>query len=89
MRGSGIEAQVSAIRILEEARASLVRLWGREQASSVTVASFAHGVLYVDVRSAHALQSLRASRARWVNETNRAVGSLAVTAVRTVRGEAV
>jgi hypothetical protein len=81
IRDSGIEVQISAIRVLEEASAALTRMWGAEQASYVEMVSFKEGVLNISVRSPSAAHALRASETQWINEINRALGSRKVAKI--------
>ncbi len=85
IRESGIESQVSAIRILEEAKASLVRLWGPEQAAFVEPVSYAEGTLNVEIHSPSAAHALTALQSRWVNEMNRALGAKKIVKINVRR----
>ena len=87
MRDSGIEARVSAMRVIDAAKASLTRLWGCERASFVEPVAFSNGILKVDVRSSSAEVALNGVLTPWVNETNRALGAKRVTEVRVRRAD--
>ncbi len=71
---AGIESQISAIRIIEAAKETLVRIWGEECAAYVEPTSYDKGVLTVDVRSPSAAHTIATSSVRWMNEVNRIIG---------------
>lgn len=74
VRQAGIEASVSASRVVEEGQAALVRLWNPEQAQFVRVVSFKGGVLTIAILSPSATHALRTIETAWMNEINRALG---------------
>lgn len=74
LRASGIERQVSASFVTEEAKRVLERLWGVERASYVEPVSFSGGVLLVRMTSPSAAQAFRMIETTWMNEINRSLG---------------
>ncbi len=74
----GITRQVTAARVVSEARASLLRLWGEEKSAIVHIVSFSEGALKVEASSSVALHELRALHVRWQNEMNRQLGEQVV-----------
>lgn len=85
VRQAGVEAQVGAARVVDEAQASLVRLWDPERAAHVRAVSFKEGTLKVAITSPSAAHALRLIETQWVNETNRALGSRKVMKVIVMR----
>jgi hypothetical protein len=85
IRDAGLESQITAVRILDEAKATLNRLWGEECAAYVEPTSYTEGVLTVDVRSASAAHTITASSVRWMNEINRGIGFKKVDKIRVRR----
>jgi len=85
MQQAGIDSQVSAARVVEEARKSIIRLWGEEKASFVEPVSFMNGSLNALVRSASAAHAMRTVQTQWVNEINRALGQQRVKEIRVRR----
>jgi hypothetical protein len=79
---AGIDPQVAAARVVEEARGALIRLWGEERASFAEPVSFSDGSLSVIVRSGSAAHALRVVEAQWMNETNRVLGERRVKDIR-------
>jgi hypothetical protein len=79
---AGIDSQVSAARVVEEARKVILRLWGDERARFAEPASFREGTLNVAVRSASAAHTLRTMETRIVNEINRMLGQKKVKTIR-------
>jgi hypothetical protein len=69
-----IEPQVSAARVVDEAQASLVKMWGPGRAMHVRVISFKDGTLKVAVTSPAAAHTLRIDEIAWQNAINRAFG---------------
>jgi len=86
LRRLGIDASVSATRVLEESQAALVRLWGEDRASAVEMVTFSEGELLVRVKSSSALAMLRTITVPWMNEANRALGERKVLRIR-AKGE--
>lgn len=74
IQSAGLNEPVTTVRVLEEARLALIRLWGEERAAFVTPLSFQTGVLKLQVRAPSALQELRLMETRLQNEINRALG---------------
>lgn len=74
LKASGIERQVSASFVTEEAKRVLERLWGIERASYVEPVSFTGGVLLVRMASPSAAQAFRMIEITWMNEINRSLG---------------
>ncbi|HWR00056.1 MAG TPA: DciA family protein [Candidatus Methylomirabilis sp.] len=85
IRQAGLDVQVSAARIVDEAHAALVRLWDAERAAYVRAVSFKEGVLKVTVTSPSAAHALRLAETAWMNEINRALGARKVMKVTVVR----
>lgn len=85
VRKAGVETQVAAARVVDEAQAALVRLWDADRAALVRAVSFREGTLKVAVTSPSAAHALRLIETQWVNETNRALGSRKVMKVTVVR----
>lgn len=71
---AGWSEPVTAVRVLEEAKASLARLWGDERAAFVVPLSFHAGTLKLQARAPSAMQELRLAETRLQNEINRALG---------------
>lgn len=82
---AGIDSQVSAARVIDDACKSIIRLWGEERASFVEPVSFHDGTLNVIVRSASAAHALRTMQSQWVNEINRTLGQQRVKKIRVQR----
>jgi hypothetical protein len=82
---AGLETQVSAARIVSEAEEALIRLWGTERASYVSVVSAREGVLKVRVLSPAAAQTLKKDEVAWMNEVNRAMGERRIHRIALVR----
>jgi hypothetical protein len=70
----GIDATVSATRVLEESKTALIRIWGEDRAAFVEMVSFADGELVIHVTSSSALAMLRTVTVPWINEINRVLG---------------
>ena len=85
IRQAGLDVQVSASRVVDEAQTALVRLWDADRAAYVRPVSFKEGTLKVTVTSPSAAHALRLVEAEWVNEINRALGGRKVMKVVTVR----
>ncbi|OGL73776.1 hypothetical protein A3E39_03515 [Candidatus Uhrbacteria bacterium RIFCSPHIGHO2_12_FULL_60_25] len=85
IRQAGVEAQVGAARVVDEAQAALVRLWDADRAAHVRVMSFKEGTLKAAVTSPSAAHALRLIESQWVNETNRALGHRKIMKVTAVR----
>jgi hypothetical protein len=79
---AGIDSQVSAARVVEEARKAILRLWGEDRASFAEPVSFQDGSLNIIMRSASAAHALRTMEARIVNEINRTLGQKKVKTIR-------
>ncbi|MBP6944548.1 DUF721 domain-containing protein [Patescibacteria group bacterium] len=75
---AGIAEQVTAARVLFEAKQSLVRLWGEEKAAYVEMVSFAEGTLKIASRAGAALQELKMQTVRFQNDVNRVLGGKVV-----------
>jgi hypothetical protein len=75
---AGIADQVTAARVLHEARQSLVRLWGEDKAEYIEMVSFAEGTLKVASRAGAALQELKMQTIRFQNDVNRVLGGKVV-----------
>ncbi len=75
MQHAGLDAHVSAARIVDEATASLSRLWDTERAAYVQPVSFKGDALTVAMTSPSAAHGLRGFEVTWMNEINRALGS--------------
>ena len=71
---AGIDSEVSAARVLDEAKNALVRIWGEERAAYVEPSSFKDGDLRLTIRSASAAQMFRTIESQVRNEVNRAIG---------------
>jgi hypothetical protein len=82
IRGAGIERQVTAVQVVQEAQAALVRLWGEEKAAYVQAQSFHEGVLKMKALAPAALQELKMIAPRLKNEINRGLGSHTVKDMR-------
>jgi hypothetical protein len=82
MQQAGIDSQVSAARVVDEAQKAIVRLWGEERASFVEPVSFKDGSLNAIVRSGSAAHALRTMQSQWVNEINRTLGQQRVKEIR-------
>lgn len=80
-----IEPQVSAARVVDEAQASLVKMWGPDRAMHVRVVSFKDGTLKVAVASPAAAHTLRIDEIAWQNAINRAQGMKAVRKIQLIR----
>ena len=78
---AGIDSEVSAARVLEEARHALVRIWGEERASYIEPAVFKDGELRLDTSSASAAQMFRTIEGRLINEINRTMAQRKVLKV--------
>lgn len=85
IRQAGIEAQVSAARVVDEAQAALARLWDAERAAHARVVSFKEGTLKASVTSPSAAHALRLLETQWMNEINRALGGRKVMRVVVMR----
>ncbi len=85
VRQAGVEAQVGAARVVNEAQAALTRLWDAERAAHVRVVSFKEGTLKVAVTSPSAAHALRLIESQWINETNRVLGNRKVMKVTVLR----
>ncbi|MFA5129624.1 MAG: DciA family protein [Patescibacteria group bacterium] len=72
---SGINDQVSASLVVDEAKRALIRVWDEDRAAFVEPLSFTKGELHIAVSSPSALALLRTSELPWMNEINRALGS--------------
>ncbi|MDO8583695.1 MAG: DciA family protein [bacterium] len=75
MHEAGISKQVTAARVVEEATKKLQLLWGEEKARYVEVVSFADGALKWRTASSVALQELKLTETRLINDLNRELGS--------------
>lgn len=85
MHEAGIDNEVSAALVLEEANKSLARLWGAERARDIEPVSFEAGVLQVEIRSAGALHTVQDIQAQWMNEINRVIGERKVREIVLLR----
>jgi hypothetical protein len=74
LQASGIERQVSASFVVDEARHALERLWGAERASYIELLGFSNGILMIRITSPSAAQMLRTVETAWMNEANRSIG---------------
>ncbi len=84
IRSAGITRQVTAARVIEVARQSVVRLWGEERAAYVEPLAFQEGELKIAGLAPAALQELEVDRVRIQNEINRALDAKAVHRLRFV-----
>jgi hypothetical protein len=82
----GIDATVSATRVLEESKTALMRLWGEDRATCAEMVSFANGELVVRVTTSSALDPLQRITVPWMNEINRALGERHVLRIRSEEG---
>lgn len=82
IRQAGLEASVSAARVVDEAERALVRLWGPEKAGFVHAVSFKEGTLQVSTAAPSASHALRGFETAWMNEINRAFGERRVQQIR-------
>lgn len=82
----GIDATVSATRILEEAKTALIRVWGEDCAACAQIVSFADGELVIRVTPSSAIAALHTVTVPWMNEVNRALGERKVLRIR-IQGE--
>jgi hypothetical protein len=71
---AGWSEPVNTVRVFEELKATLTRLWGEERAAFVAPLSFQAGILKVHARAPSAMQELRLIETRLQNEINRALG---------------
>lgn len=85
LKRTGIDAQVSATRVLEEAKAAMERMWGAEQTAYVEPVMFKEGTLVVKITSPSAAQALRTAMHPWMNEINRVLGQRKVQEIRVRR----
>ncbi|MBD3251851.1 DUF721 domain-containing protein [Candidatus Uhrbacteria bacterium] len=79
---AGIDHQVSATFIVDQARDAIIRLWGEERASFVNPLSYQNGVLKVDSYSASAAHALKTIEVQWMNEVNRALNERKLTRIQ-------
>ncbi len=84
IRMAGIGRQVTAVRVVETAKETLVALWGEEKAAFVEPLSFSGGTLRISTGSGSALQELKLWEIRLLNEINRRLGSKSVVALQFV-----
>ena len=84
IQDAGIAEQVTAVRVLEVANETLVRLWGEEKASFVVPMSFVSGALKFRVQSGPAIQELKMMEAQLKNEVNRTLGKKVVSEIKVV-----
>ena len=84
IQSAGIQRQVTAARVMEEAQAALRRLWGEERAAYARPVSFKEGVLKIAALAPAASQELKLISVRLQNEVNRVLGSKIVHQIQTV-----
>lgn len=75
---SGIQEQVTAIRVLEVAARVLGARWGEDRASLIVFATFVSGTLKAQTTSSMAMQMLNSERIEIMNSINHELGQRAV-----------
>jgi hypothetical protein len=75
IREVGLEEQVTSVQVLQTAQTVLLRYWGEERASLVSMRSFAQGVLKLETNVPAAAQELKVMEVRLLNEINRILGA--------------
>jgi len=85
LQQAGWRPQIDAMMILEVAHKTLLGLWGEDRASRITFVSVKHGCLKASSSSAPAIQELKITEQRLLNEINRALGAKKITSLKAGR----
>ena len=75
---SGIQEQVTAIRVLQTAEQVLSARWGKDRSRLVTFVSFSSGILKIQTTSPAAMQMLGKEKTDITNAINHALGQRAI-----------